>query len=131
MICGGCQGELAPQARFCQQCGRPTGPTRDSELSSVARLWRGRVAMPRAFWIWGVSGCSLILLVSVVLLNSDWSEIGALLATAGAFYCAFVCVAVWRSAATYDGPRLWPVLARGVTILTALLALYVLLPAPG
>ena len=95
--------------------------------SSLRRLWGGRLPLGTAFWwyaiVWGTALNVAATLLALALLAAD---LPAVLAVAvGALpipYNLVVLVAVWRSAAAYQGPRLRADLARILSLLWALAA---------
>ena len=89
---------------------------------AIRRLWGGEVPLARAFWdyavIWGTALNIAVTLLAMAVLASGAP---AVLATAVFMlpipYNLLVLVGVWRSAAAYQGRRLWADLARaGVTV---------------
>lgn len=95
-------------------------------MRKLKALWYGEVPLAEAFWHWAVFWGVLANLVTSglfwVLAVNDLHP--ALLAPTYLMplpYNVFVCVAVWRSAAGYDGPAQHAELARWVTLLGAVL----------
>ncbi|MCF8476766.1 MAG: hypothetical protein K9G60_07025 [Pseudolabrys sp.] len=90
-------------------------------MTILHRLWRGEVPLPQAFWNWAVfGGIAVNGLTSILFFTLLMNEL-----TVAAFvvgyalsipYNTFVTVAVWRSAARYDGDRRFADLARFVTL---------------
>jgi hypothetical protein len=96
-------------------------------MSYAARLWRGDVALARAFWQCAIAYGSLLNLMTTIAAF-------ALLAAGAAIpwvvlahffpvpYNVLAVVGVWRSAARYRGDALWAGLARVAVIAWAVLA---------
>lgn len=78
-------------------------------------LWRGQVALPLTYWVFGVGGnmAFVAALLGVWLAAGPAAEAslwGLYLASLAWFVWIFI--GIWRSAGRYGGPRLWAVLAR-------------------
>jgi hypothetical protein len=96
-------------------------------MSRLADLWHGRVPLGQAFWGYAILLGSLLNLVTTgAALASFVLGLHPLLALAIHFlsvpYNLLMVVAVWRSAARYQGEALWARLARGAVIAWAVLA---------
>jgi hypothetical protein len=90
-------------------------------MTTLHRLWHGEVPLPQAFWNWAVfGGIAVNGLTSILfLMLLMYEQIATAFIVGYALsipYNAFVTVAVWRSAARYDGERRWADLARAVTV---------------
>lgn len=90
----------------------------------VRRLWAGEVPLARAFWDYGfIGGTALNALVTfsamAVLAMDAPGALAVGLFLLPAPYNLLVVVAVWRSAAAYEGRRLWAGLARIAIVLWA------------
>jgi hypothetical protein len=93
----------------------------------VVRLWRGEVALARAFWEYAIIYGSFANLISTI---ASFAVIAAngpiLLAVALHFtplpYNVLVVVAVWRSAARHPGDTAWAMLARIAVVAWAIVA---------
>ena len=73
------------------------------------RLWTGHVPLRTTYWVWGVGGA----LVWVVLLSLAPNLLTLmLLGLLQLGYLVFVWVSIWRSAGRYRGNRAWAELAR-------------------
>jgi hypothetical protein len=75
----------------------------------LADLWAGRLPLGEAFWIWAVGvGLALNVAASAAMLGMLAAGLPGALALAvhlaPAPYNLAVVVAIWRSAAAYDGP---------------------------
>jgi len=88
----------------------------------VARLWRGEIDLPRAFWEYAILYGTLANTVTTV---GTFAALAAGLPGAAALaihlapvpYNVFMAVAVWRSAGNYRGAPEWALLARiGVVV---------------
>ena len=95
-------------------------------VALIRRLWAGQVPLEIAFWRYAVFYGLLVNLVTsglfYGLLIGDSNPL--LLALAYALplpYNLLATVAVWRSAAHYEGPRKWADLAQIGTVLLMLL----------
>jgi hypothetical protein len=92
-------------------------------MSTLHRLWHGEVPLPQAFWNWvvfggiAVNGATSILFLTL-LLNGQTVAAFVVGYALSVPYNAFVTVAVWRSAARYDGDRRFADLARFVTAIS-------------
>lgn len=90
-------------------------------MQTLARLWRGEMPLPEAFWGWAVVGGLLVNGVTsaatLALLSHDLT-VAALIAgyAPSVPYNVLAAVGVWRAAETYDGERLWAELARIATL---------------
>lgn len=88
----------------------------------LLRLWRGEVPLPNVFWDWAVIG-GLIVNVSttigcLVLVMEDLPVAALIVGYAFSVpYNIFIMVAVWRSAARYEGERRWATMARVATVI--------------
>jgi hypothetical protein len=93
----------------------------------VARLWRGKVSLPRAFWEYTILYGTL---ANIITTAGTFAAVAADLPVAVALavfllpipYNVFVTVAVWRSAQHYRGPHEWAMLARIGVVVWALIA---------
>jgi len=91
-------------------------------MSLLHRLWHGEVPLPHVFWNWAVfggiavNGATSILFFTLLLHGYTLAAfvVGYALSVP---YNVFVTVAVWRSAARYQGERRWADLARIVTVI--------------
>ncbi len=96
-------------------------------MRRLSDLWNGRVPLARAFWDWAVIYGSFANLaatgIALAMIVFDWP---ALLAVAVHFlpvpYNLLMVVAVWRSAARYQGDPIWAQLARGAILVWAAIA---------
>ena len=90
-------------------------------MIGLMRLWRGELDLPDAFWNWAVIGGLIVNLTSsalfMFLIMSD-RPVAAFIAGYGPSvpYNILVCVAVWRSAARWEGDPRWAELAPIVTV---------------
>ena len=90
-------------------------------MTLLHRLWRGDLPLSQVFWngaVFGgiaVNGATSILFFTLLLNGYTLAAfvVGYALSVP---YNAFVTVAVWRSAARYEGERRWADLARFVTV---------------
>ena len=95
--------------------------------AGVVRLWTGQLPLGAAFWwyaiVCGTALNSVATLVAMALLAADLPAVLAAVAFALPIpYNLVALVAVWRSAATYPGPRLLADLARSLSLIWALAA---------
>jgi len=93
----------------------------------VAALWSGEVPLARAFWEYAILWGTLLNLVTTLgafmLLEAEGQEGAAVaLLLLPVPYNVFMLVAVWRSAARYEGPPHWAQLARAAIALWVALA---------
>ena len=93
----------------------------------LCRLWAGRLPLGTAFWwyaiVWGTAFNVAATLLAMALLAADLSAVLAVgVAALPIPYNLLALVAVWRSAGTYEGPRLWADLARVLSLVWALAA---------
>jgi hypothetical protein len=93
----------------------------------VARLWRGEVSLPRAFWEYAIvygtlaNTITTIGMFAAVAMDAPvWLAVAIHLLAAP--YNVFVVVAVWRSARRYRGRHEWSLLARVGVVAWALIA---------
>lgn len=96
-------------------------------MNSLCRLWRGELALGRAFWRWAVFGGLFVNAASSLLflfLIMNGRPVSAFIAgyAPSIPYNIIVSVGVWRSAGHYPGERRWADLARAVTIIGMVLA---------
>lgn len=90
-------------------------------MSLLHRLWHGEVPLSQVFWngaVFGaiaVNGATSILFFTLLLHGYTLAAFVAGYAFSVS-YNVFITVAVWRSAARYDGERRWADLARIVTV---------------
>lgn len=78
-------------------------------MRRLADLWAGRLPLGEAFWIWAVGvGLALNVTASAAMLGMLAVDLPGALALAihlaPAPYNVAVAIAVWRSAAAYEGP---------------------------
>ena len=93
----------------------------------ISDLWNGRVPLARAFWdyaiIYGSFANLLATGAGLAMIVLGWP---ALLAVVVYFlpmpYNFLMVVAVWRSAARYQGDAIWAQLARGAILIWAAIA---------
>ena len=91
-------------------------------MTSLHRLWRGELALGRAFWNWAVLGGLAVNTASsglFLFLMMNGHPIAALIAgyAPSIPYNIIATVGVWRAAGNYPGDRRWADLARIVTII--------------
>lgn len=98
-------------------------------MNRLFRLWRGELPLVNAFWNWAVIGgfavnaATSILFLLLVMADRPLAAIIAGYAFSLP-YNLLATVAVWRSAAHYDGDPRWAGIARIVTVaMMALLSL--------
>ena len=90
-------------------------------MTTLHRLWRGEAPLPQAFWNWAVfggiavNGLTSILFLTLLMYGQTVTAFIAGYALSVP-YNIFVTVAVWRSAARYDGDRRFADFARFVTV---------------
>jgi hypothetical protein len=87
----------------------------------VAALWRGEIPLVKTFWVWFtlVGGTLGILtsLISVPFYQATGSTFFSILDIAFSFLLfGYLAIATWRSARYYKGRRVWPILARAVSM---------------
>jgi hypothetical protein len=93
----------------------------------VRRLWAGEVPLARAFWSYAMIGGTALnavatLLAMAVLAMNAPGVVAAVVFALPIPYNLLVLVAVWRSAGTYHGPRIWADLARVAILVWAVAA---------
>jgi hypothetical protein len=94
----------------------------------LRRLRAGEVPLVRVFWYYAMVGGSALnvaaTLAALALLAMDAPGVTAVLAFALPIpYNLLMLVAVWQSAGTYAGPRLWADLARLTIIVWTIAAI--------
>lgn len=89
-------------------------------------LWRGEIGLAKTFWLYGVAGSLLLILLVLVLeatnpwfLYEGFEEPGLglqllyVVATRGYYlWSFFIYIAIWRSASNYEGLRDWAFVAK-------------------
>ena len=101
-------------------------PALSSANTKIARLWRGELDLPDAFWNWAVLGGLLVNMISsllfIILLLND-QLIAAIIVGYGFSlpYNILVLIGVWRSAEHYEGDPKWAEYARMVMIIAVVL----------
>jgi hypothetical protein len=93
----------------------------------LRRLWAGEVPLAQAFWSWTVVVGTALNAASSLLAMALLAMDAPAMAAVGVFglpipYNVLMVVAVWRSAESYAGPRLWADLARIGVLLWAIAA---------
>ena len=103
----------------------------------IGRLWRGEIALSRAFWLfgvlvpillavaaWALGKAALILLLLFAFSGPsapDWvnsvPQATVVVAVLPFAYQVLACVGVWRSAAKFSGRLVYSIVARGVVCL--------------
>lgn len=86
----------------------------DEVLKTAKSLWAGETPLRPAFWIYGFTGVLLFKWTMRALMASDYAETAlypALVALAVA-YSVFAAIAVWKSAARFEGDAGWAWAAR-------------------
>lgn len=96
-------------------------------MARLMALWRGRVPLVVAGWLYGALGLGLLslLLIALTALPAN-TALGRLSFAVSAIllaYAGVVAVAIWRSAGNYRGPAVWRLFARGSVLIVALQAL--------
>ncbi len=91
-------------------------------MTTLHRLWHGEVPLPQAFWNWAVFGGIAVngltsILFLTLLLNDQTVAAFVVGYALSVPYNTFITVAVWRSAARYQGERRFADLARFVTVI--------------
>lgn len=114
-----------------------------SIVSDMKMLWRGRIPLRRAFWAYVGGGIVAVIVIStstpahlttLPLVSLSISLLAVLLQYV---YLPAACIGTWRSAKSYEGKSLWPVLAKIALLAVALLiiisiyAAYVLISGNG
>ena len=89
----------------------------------ISRIWRGEIALARAFWRYAVAYGALLNLMTTILAFTVLASDGPPLLAAAVFflplpYNVFTVIVVWRSAARH-GDRLWADAARFAAIVWA------------
>lgn len=144
--CEDCGREISTAAPACPHCGRPAhlvAPAKLPTLSSpthaeqcalegkqstsyIARHWRGKLSLPRSFWLDGALLSFGVLLAAMNLVKTGVSVSHANSRAGFAFvlvgyvlwFLITIPVAIWqlvgiaRSATNYTGPRIWEILAK-------------------
>jgi hypothetical protein len=93
--------------------------------SYFARHWRGKLSLPRSYWLNGVLlwgfGFNLLQVVAFTITVNLLSDSPTMAIVIGIAIIALALVAyiwaltgIWRSARAYRGPRVWAFLARAV-----------------
>jgi hypothetical protein len=105
-----------------------TGPAGSDAGGILRRLWAGKVPLARVFWYYAMVGGSTLnvaaTLAVLALLAMDAPGMTAVIAHALPIpYNLLMLVAVWQSAGTYAGPRLWADLARLTIIVWTIAAI--------
>ncbi|MEX2128621.1 MAG: hypothetical protein WD871_10320 [Xanthobacteraceae bacterium] len=90
----------------------------------VADLWNGRLPLARAFWEYAIVYGSLANLVATLFALAAFAKdlpaaLGLFLFFLPAPYNLLMVVSVWKSAARYQGPVMWPALARVLIVVWA------------
>ncbi len=92
----------------------------------LSDLWNGRVPLARVFWDWAVIyGSFANLLATGAALTAfllGWPILGLAVHFLLVPYNVLMVVAVWRSAARYEGDAIWAQLARGAILVWAAIA---------
>jgi hypothetical protein len=97
-------------------------------LDGILKIWRGEHSLFRAFWLYFylcnnfVAAVAALLIQPLQLFHLLWAGKLFVLAVWAAYF-VIASVGVWRSAATYPGPRIWAALARLFSALGAGLAI--------
>jgi hypothetical protein len=91
-------------------------------LSPLGRLWRGELPLADAFWTWAVLVALLVNGTTtagfVALIMAGWPISALIVGYAFSVpYNVVAGVGVWRSAARYDGPSHWAMLARILAVI--------------
>jgi hypothetical protein len=94
---------------------------------ALRRLWAGEAPLAEAFWTWGVVSGTLLNAGTTLLAFALLALAAPDAAAAAVFalplpYNLLVVVAVWRSAARFEGRALWADLARILILVWAVLA---------
>lgn len=97
-------------------------------ITLIARLWAGELSLGRTFWEFAVLyGFALNLAATLAYLSLLANDASPWLAYLVFFlplpYDVLTLVAVWRSAARYQGPSLWADLARAAIVVWILIEL--------
>jgi len=95
--------------------------------SVLRRLWRGAVPLGEAFWSYAMLGGTALNLAATLLAMASLAMdapgvLAALIFALPIPYNLLVLVAVWRSAAAYQGRRLWADLARMAILVWVIVA---------
>jgi hypothetical protein len=95
--------------------------------SIVTYYWRGHGPLWKVYWLYGVLGSNLLVLIMLLLMNqgaigSLWFQLVLVLLAA---YTVWIVVSVWRCAFNAENP-LYSHMARALTVAWAINALMVL-----
>lgn len=96
-------------------------------MEFLGSLWRGDAGLAKTYWIYGAIGSLIFFAIPGALQAGLWVS-GSENAALGAFslfysfgfapaYVVFISVAIWRSAARYQGNPLWAKLAKLAVVL--------------
>ena len=94
--------------------------------SVLRRLWAGEVPLGQVFWQYAMIGGTALnavaTLLAMALLAADAGLLALVAFALPIPYNLFALIAVWRSAAAYEGPRLLADLARVISVIWAVAA---------
>jgi hypothetical protein len=90
-------------------------------------LWYGHVSLGRVFWEYAIVIGTLLNLITTALtlvaFARGWpAAVGMAFHVLPIPYNLLMVVSVWRAAARYSGRAIWPILARALVIVWALVA---------
>lgn len=90
----------------------------DKIAETAKALWGGEAPLRPAFWIYGFAGVLLFKWAMRLLSASDYAggPLYPALAALAAAYSVFAAIAVWRSAARFEGDPRWAWAARAGVI---------------
>ncbi len=90
-------------------------------MALLKALWRGEIALVKAYWIYGVLVQLIIFGIPEFIMQANDYEPKSLTAFAvlavygfvfTPVYKVFIFVAIWRSANNYEGRKIWSILAK-------------------
>ncbi len=87
----------------------------------IGKLWRGEYSLVISYWLFGVLG-SYVLVVILGVVVALTPSLGLAAAVWAGFlaYVVLTSVGIWRAAGKYTGPALWGFLARLAVVLGAI-----------
>jgi hypothetical protein len=99
--------------------GSGPGDVVDDFLKTAGMLWRGEMPLRPVFWIYGFAVVLVFKWSVRALSDTGWSQnpIYFVTVAAAAAYSVFIVIAVWRSAARFEGEKFWAYAARAVIVL--------------
>ena len=99
-------------------------PEEGSVIKDLKMLWRGKMSLGRAFWAYVGGGLVAALVIPTLFPLPYVSFLTTLLVVLLHVYFVAACIAAWRSAGSFEGKAIWPLLAKVAILFLAFVIIF-------